>query len=177
MDDLDTKIRLKAFCFLEDLCSRYGSALPREILAAGFEFDGKRVPLIGPQGIFKPAILPDIPISITTVPIVEGKIPPYADEIRPDGLMRYKYRGNDPMHRDNVGLRLAMQTHIPLIYFYGLVPGRYEAVWPVYIVGDDPGTLAFSVEIGEKQNLSFDSEEMRSASIAESVTRDRKSVV
>ena len=119
MDDLDTRIRLRAFSFLEDLCSRYGSALPREILAAGFDFDGKRVPLISPQGIFKPAILPEIPISITTVPVVEGKNRPYADEIGLDGLMRYKYRGQDPMHRDNAGLRLAMQRHIPLVYFYG----------------------------------------------------------
>jgi putative restriction endonuclease len=171
MDDLDTRIRLRAFSFLEDLCSRYGSALPREILAVGFDFDGKRVPLISPQGIFKPAILLEIPISITTVPVVEGKNRPYADEIGPDGLMRYKYRGQDPMHHDNVGLRLAMQRHIPLVYFYGLVPGSYAAVWPVYIVGDDPGTLAFSVEIGEKQNLFFDNEEMPSESIAESVTR------
>jgi hypothetical protein len=34
-----------------------------------------------------------------------------------DGLMRYKYRGQDPMHHDNVGLRLAMQRHIPFVYF------------------------------------------------------------
>jgi len=46
--------------------------LPREILAQGFVFDGQRVPLIGPQGIFKPALLPEMPVSITTVPEVEG---------------------------------------------------------------------------------------------------------
>jgi putative restriction endonuclease len=85
------------------------------------------------------------------VPVVEGKARPYADEIGPDGLMRYKYRGKDPMHRDNAGLRLAMQRHIPLVYFYGLIPGKYAAIWPVYIVGDDPKTLAFSTD---KVNLS-----------------------
>ncbi|MBN1569780.1 MAG: HNH endonuclease [Acidobacteria bacterium] len=171
MDDLDTRIRLKAFSFLEDLASRYGSALSRELLGAGFDFDGKRVPLISPQGIFKPALLPEIPISITTAPVVEGKARPYADEIGSDGLMRYKYRGEDPKHRDNIGLRLAMQRHLPLIYFYGLVPGKYAAVWPVYIVGDDPKSLTFSVEIGEKQGLIFGSEQMASESVAESVTR------
>jgi hypothetical protein len=72
MDELDTRILIKAFSFLEDLCSRCGSALPRERLAVGFDFDGRRVPLIGPQGIFKPATLPGIPISITTVPVAEG---------------------------------------------------------------------------------------------------------
>jgi putative restriction endonuclease len=171
MDDLDTPIRLKAFSFLEDLCAKYGLALPRNILAAGFDFNGKRVPLLGPQGIFKPAVLSEIPISITTVPVVEGRPRPYEDKTGPDGLIRYKYRGKDPMHPDNVGLRLAMKRHIPLVYFYGLVPGKYAAVWPVYVVGDDPGTLTFSVEIAEKQNLILHREEAAPASIAESASR------
>jgi putative restriction endonuclease len=111
MDDLDTKVRLKAFSFIEDLSCTYRDALPRELLAAGFDFEQTRIPLIGPQGIFKPAIL-QVPISITTVPIIEGKARPYEDEIGNDGLMRYKYRGSGPMHRDNVGLRLAMQMHL-----------------------------------------------------------------
>jgi putative restriction endonuclease len=171
MDDLDTRIRLKAFSFVDELCRRYGTALPAEILRLGFDFEGSRVPLISPQGIFKPAILPEVPISITTVPVVEGKPRPYDDEIGTDGLMRYRYRGKDPTHHDNVGLRLAMQRNIPLIYFYGLVPGRYAAVWPVYIVGDDPYTLTFSVEIGEKQSLLPRSDEDHSELIAEPNTR------
>ena len=171
MDDRDAGIRLKAFSFLEDLCAKYGLALPRNILAAGFYFDGKRVPLLGPQGIFKPAVLSEIPISITTVPVVEGRPRPYEDETGPDGLIRYKYRGKDPKHPDNVGLRLAMKRHIPLVYFYGLVPGQYAAVWPVYVVGDDPGTLTFSVEIGEKQDLILDRDERARVSIAESASR------
>jgi putative restriction endonuclease len=171
MDDLDTRIRLKAFSFVDDLYLRYGTALPRDILALGFDFEGKRVPLIGPQGIFKPAILPEIPISITTVPVVEGKRRPYDDEIGADGLMRYKYRGNDLMHKDNVGLRLAMQRSVPLIYFYGLVPGRYAAVWPVYVVADAPDSLSFSVEIGEKKSLLPNSDEISSELVAEPMAR------
>jgi len=69
--------------------------------------------------------------------------------------MRYRYRGLDRMHRDNVGLRLAMERRVPLIYFYGVVPGRYVPVWPAYIVGDDPASLTFTVEIGEKEGLSM----------------------
>lgn len=171
MNDLDARIRLQAFSFVEDLCHWHGMALPREILALGFNFDGRRVPLIGPQGIFKPAILPEIPISITTVPMVEGRPRPYEDEMGPDGLIRYRYRGTDSLHRDNVGLRLAMQRNVPLIYFYGLIPGKYAPVWPVYIVGDDPKSLAFSVEIGEKKSLFSGVNEMLSEQVAESVTR------
>lgn len=42
------------------------------MLSQGFEFDGVRVPLIGPQGIFKPAILPEMPLSIAFRPMREG---------------------------------------------------------------------------------------------------------
>ncbi|MDM7995986.1 MAG: hypothetical protein QUT30_09925, partial [Acidobacteriota bacterium] len=166
MIELDTRIRLQAFSFVEDLCRHQGMALPRDILAFGFNFEGRRVPLIGPQGIFKPAILPQIPISITTVPVEEGKPRPYEDEMGPDGLIRYRYRGTDPMHHDNVGLRLAMQKSVPLIYFYGLVPGRYAAVWPIYIVGDDPKSLAFTVEVGEKKGLLSNIDEMSSEPVS-----------
>ncbi len=109
MDDLDARIRLKAFEFVAGLSRTHGNALPHEALAQGFDYEGRRVPLIGPQGIFRPAVLPEVPISITTVPIEEGKPRPYEDELGADGLMRYKYRGEDPMHREKVGLRLTMQ--------------------------------------------------------------------
>ena len=106
-------------------------------------FSGRRVPVIGPQGIFKPALM-DIPISITTSP--SG---PYEDTIGSDDLLRYRYRGSDPSHRDNVGVRTAMNYALPLAYFHGIVPGRYLAMWPVYVVGDAPEALTFSVAIDD----------------------------
>jgi hypothetical protein len=54
--------------------------------------------------------------------VVEGRDRPHADELSPDNLLTYRYRGTDPAHRDNLGLRLAMGPRAPLIYFYGLVP-------------------------------------------------------
>jgi len=53
--DLDHLVRLRAFEFLERLCQIHGETVPRKKLEEGFEFGGKRVPLIGPQGIWKPA--------------------------------------------------------------------------------------------------------------------------
>lgn len=44
-----------------------------------------------------------------------------------------------------------MRQQIPLVYFHGIVPGRYIASWPVYIVGDDPGALTFTVAVDERQ--------------------------
>ena len=47
---------------------------------------------------------------------------PYDDTVGDDEYLYYKYRGTDPQHPDNVGLRRAMQLHIPIVYFYGSVP-------------------------------------------------------
>jgi len=87
---MDERVRLAAFAFLTEQTQRHGEVLPREVLAAGFQFEGQRVPLIGPQGIFKPA-LTDLPLSITSVPPVEGRERPYDDELGHDGLLRYRY--------------------------------------------------------------------------------------
>jgi len=54
-------------------------------------------------------------------------------------------------HHENVGLRLASTRGIPLIYFHGIVPGQYAASWPVFIVGDDPAALTFTVAVDEKR--------------------------
>lgn len=146
----DAAVRTAAFQFLSGLGVRQGEEWPvasRSELSAGFQFMGRRVPLIGPQGIFKPAVL-DLPLSITTAPRVEGKAPPYEDEFG-YGRVVYRYRGTDPRHPDNVGLRTAMADGVPLIYFHGLVPGRYLAVWPVYVVSDNPRDLSFGIAVEE----------------------------
>jgi putative restriction endonuclease len=159
MSDLSEAVRLAAFKFLEDQVRLAGDekTLRREVLAAGFSYDGQRVPLMGPQGIFKPKLIRDVPLSITTVAVVEGEDRPYDDAFGEDGLLRYRYRGTDPGHHENVGLRTAMQKQIPLIYFHGIVPGVYMAEWPVYIVGDNPGTLTFTVGIEERRFASLGS--------------------
>lgn len=119
----------------------HGEVLPWALLLDGFRFGGERVPLLAPQGIFKPKIC-ELPISIRSSP--SG---PYEDALSPDGLLRYKYQGTDPSHWQNVGLRRAMESQVPLIYFYGIGEGEYLPAWPVFIVGDDPGALTFTVAL------------------------------
>jgi putative restriction endonuclease len=154
--DVDTRVRMAAFTFLEVETRRAGTdVLPRAVLAQGFQFDGRRVPIVGPQGIFKPAILPDVPLSITTIPVEEGAAAPYRDVIGRDGLLRYCYRGTDLHHRDNVGLRLARQRQTPLIYCHGVVRGHYVAGWPVFIVGDSTAELTFTVSVDDRQLASL----------------------
>jgi len=92
-----------------------------------------------------------MPLTIRTAYVEEGEAAPYRDVIGTDGLLRYCYRGTDRGHRDNVGLRLAMQRQVPLIYCHGVLTGRYLVEWPVFIVGDSPGELAFTVNMDERR--------------------------
>ena len=150
-DDRDTAVRLRAFDFPSELRRRFGEAsIPRPVLERGFDFEDVRVPLIGPQGIFKPAILPELPLTITTAPPVEHRERPYDDGFIDGGFLRYRHRGTDPNHRDSVGLRTAKQQQTPLIYPHGIVPGLYEAAWPVFVVEDHPETLSFVVAIDDQ---------------------------
>src|SRR2546427_4534155 len=151
IDDRDAAVRIRAFAFLTEQRRRFGEAsIPRAVLERGFDFEGVRVPLIGPQGIFKPAILPELPLTITTAPPVEHRERPYDDGFIEGGFLRYRYRGTDPNHRDNVGLRTAMRRQTPLIYLHGIVQGLCEAAWPVFIVEDHPETLSFVVAIDDQ---------------------------
>jgi putative restriction endonuclease len=64
------------------------------------------------RGIRKPAGS-EAALAIRTTYTPPNQLPPYNDSIGPDGLQRYKYRGEDPHHPENVGcdpglLRLQM---------------------------------------------------------------------
>ena len=145
--ELDQRVRLAAFQWLRAQMDVHGEVLSRSLLAEGFLFDGVRVPLLGPQGIFKPGIMTEAPLSITTIP---GR---YNDGMGSGGVLSYAYRGTDTAHPDNRGLRRAMQQQLPLVYFYRLQPGQYLAAFPVYIVGDHPEQLAFDVQVDDVAQL------------------------
>ncbi len=138
--DLEESIRAAAFSWIREQSGRYGGVLPRKLLERGFEFGGARITLLGPAGIWKPAAFVMVPLSITTT--VES---PYDDAPSVDGRLIYRYRGSDPNHRDNRGLREAMRTHTPLIYFKAVEKGAYVPIWPVYVEEDHPEDLYCTV--------------------------------
>lgn len=139
----DYQVRQAAFAWLDEQTDGYGYTLDRTLLAEGFAFQGEEIRLVGPQGIFKPKCL-ELPLSITAV--AGG---PYADSFRPDGLLNYRYRGNDPQHRDNIGLRNCMRQGRPLVYLHGVGKGAYVPAWPVFIVGDEERALTFVVAVDD----------------------------
>ncbi len=130
-----------------------GADLVTHAALSTFEYDGHRLPLMDRQrGIRKPAGM-DAALSIRTVFTEPGQAPPYADAEGPDGLIRYKYRGEDPMHPENRALRRAYLDRLPLIWFVGIAAGQYKPVYPVWIVADEPTQLQFAIALDQGQRL------------------------
>lgn len=151
-DSNSAVIRTAAFDWLQQQLTRADDTLPRALLEKGFDFRGDRVRLVGPQGIFKPAQITYYPLSITTT--TKG---PYRDSFDPSGnFLLYSYRGIDPEFHENRRLRDAMRDRVPLIYFFGTIPGQYLAIAPVFIVGDNPQGLTFTVAADDMTQLSYE---------------------
>lgn len=123
-------------------------------LQPGFVFRGERIPLINPQrGIFKPRQMRFL-LSVKTVfPRPGGRV--WYDDQRQvhgqifegDDTVDYAFMGRNPDAADNRWLREAMEHQIPVIYFLGIAPGRYQAILPTFIVGWDP--------LGLKSRMAF----------------------
>jgi putative restriction endonuclease len=148
--DHDTAVRIAVFKYLDQLRLQYGQILPWRNLQKGFVFDGNVVPLIGATGIWKPKIL-DLPISIATSPSK-----PYNDTFADDGYLDYKYRQDKAGKSDNDRLRSLMLKGKPLVYFHAMSKGKYDASWPVFIVGDNPGVSTFKVAVEDRSEINKD---------------------
>ncbi|MBN1523594.1 MAG: HNH endonuclease [Spirochaetales bacterium] len=136
-DDFFTSL----FLWLKQQEASNGGVFERTILAGGFEYKGTIVTLTGPTGIWIPKGF-EVPVSITTT-----KGGPYNDDFSDDGILNYRYRGADPYHRDNRALREAFKRQTPLVYFYAIKKGKYQAVYPVQIISDNPGQLCIEAAI------------------------------
>lgn len=145
--ELDTAMRAAAFAQVRWL-SEVHDHLTAVDLKPGFVFSGERIPLINPQrGIFKPRQMRYL-LSIKTVyPRPGGKV--WYDDQRQvhrqifqgDETIDYAFMGQDSDAADNRWLREALENRIPVIYFLGIAPGRYQAVFPAFISGWDPKAL------------------------------------
>ena len=110
-----------------------------------FTIDGEMFRLMDPQrGIRKPRQLSSA-LSISTVYRRQGADRPYEDAVGADGFLRYKWSGVDPDHQDNRGLRAAMEQKVPLIWFFGVGPGQFQPIFPVYLVDEEVGLHQFVV--------------------------------
>jgi putative restriction endonuclease len=135
------------------------SYFTREDLAR-FEYRGTNVRLIGPfTGIWRINQLSAGAIGISTAYVPEGAKRPYEDQVGADGFLRYKWRGTDPNHADNLALRYAMTHGLPLVWYVGIgyVPGTktqlYKAEYPVYLIGEEPSSHQFVVALESEQRI------------------------
>jgi putative restriction endonuclease len=137
----DRSIREAVFNWLSDREQRNINVHTWNELTEGVVINGERITLAGATGIWIPHGF-DMPISLRT-----GADASYFDTIGDDGILTYAYRGNDPDHRENRGLKAAMQTRTPMVYFSAIRAGLYQAAWPITIFQDDPSRLCVRAAI------------------------------
>jgi putative restriction endonuclease len=131
----DDDVRTSCFLALEVLRAQFGDDVPYpEGLDRGFAFRGRRVPFLNRQkGIYRAAVQRG-PAALS---IQTSYKSPYGDDVTADGFV-YTYRAGDVDQPDNRALREAHRLGVPLVYFVGFRPNWYRAVYPVFVVADDP---------------------------------------
>ena len=151
----DAQLRQAAFDHVKRLDTLKGGVLDSADLAGGFEFGGERIPLINPRrGIFKPRQMAHL-LSIKTVFPRRGARVWYDDQREAhrqiyagDDVADYQFMGTDPNSPDNRWLLDAMQQQIPVIYFLGASPGRYQPIIPTFIVDWHPERIRVQLAFG-----------------------------
>jgi putative restriction endonuclease len=146
-EETDRKLRVAAFNAVRRLSEVRGDLTSKD-LAAGFEFEGVRFPLVNPQrGIFKPRQMRYL-LSIKTVIPRSGARVWYDDQTKVhqqiyegDETVSYDFMGQDQDAADNRWLREAMENRVPIIYFLGVSPGLYQAIVPAFVAEWNAGAL------------------------------------
>jgi putative restriction endonuclease len=63
-------------------------------------------------------------------------------------LIDYAFMGSNPSAADNRWLKEAMEAQVPIIYFLGVAPGRYTAIFPTFIIGWSASELTAKIGFG-----------------------------
>jgi putative restriction endonuclease len=166
----DDDVRAAALARVQQLHDRHGARIPLSALKEGVVIQGNRVPLWNPRkGIHKPAVLGSAGAALTIFTSCDS---PYEDVHDADaGVITYKYQGRDPDSPDNRSVRRAWETRAPLIYLIGVDPGVYDVIAPVYVVGDDPNQLEFTLAVDQMAAVGEWSDSVEAVVRREYVTR------
>ena len=140
---LEARLRTEIIQWVMDRAEANGGFLSRAELL-DFHLEGRKLPLIDySRGIRNPAGFS------STLSIVSTADGPYDDAESEDGLLHYAYRKGDPFGGDNIKLRRALETGMPLILFRKEVPNFLTPVAPVYDVDDYPEERSFVIALEE----------------------------
>lgn len=112
-----------------------------------YRFQGEKFRLQPTQnGIHKPKQFAGA-LSIQTVYRAPGAARPYNDAVGEDGVLRYKWRGDDYNSWDNRSLRVAMEQQLSVLWFVGvgMGPAVFQVVAPVYLLWEEPEKHQFAI--------------------------------
>jgi putative restriction endonuclease len=147
-DQRDLELRRAALERVRELQRRYDDLIPLQALAEGFVFASRRISFGSFfSGIFRPKEMSGpAALCIVTAPPKENRPAPYEDKFDEE-TGRFTYRFRDAAsssttalaaaERDNATLLAAFELSVPLIYFRGVFPGQYSAVFPVFVMAAD----------------------------------------
>lgn len=151
-EEFDRELRLAAMGWLTERTQDGLESITSEALE-DFTFRGEPIRLKDRQaGIWKPRQL-DSALSVFTAYPKKAGVRPYEDGTGPDGLLRYKWRGDDPEHFQNRALREAMRREQPLIWFFGVGSGIYLPIYPLYIVDEEQRNQQFVLAPDELRGI------------------------
>lgn len=145
----DAQFRADLFTFLDT--KKDGAGLITWQQLKEFQLSsGRNVAIIGQNGIQRPRGLGLLgAVTILTTYRAKQSERPYDDRVGEDGYVRYKWKGVRGETWDNEALRQAMQFKLPLVWFRGVDTGVYEALYPVWIAGEEPSAMQFVLAFDE----------------------------
>jgi len=130
-------IRSAAFARVRKLESFYGDNIPWAEIEKGFVVQGHRIRLASKaEGIFKPKEFQSSALSIKTTVPKKGRYNIYDDKEADDGFFHYSLKAGGNL-KSNLYLEQCRKNQLPVIYFIGVAPGYYKAVFPCFITAID----------------------------------------
>ncbi len=144
-------VRAAALRWLSEVTGDGTVPVTRDQLTDDFVVEGRPFPLVDAgRGIRRPRGWATALSILTAVP--GGSRPPVHDDAEePDGYHRYELRRDARGAAGSAGLRAAMARQAPLIWFSGLSPGVYRAIFPVHLVAEEDELSRFVVAVTEEQ--------------------------
>ncbi len=151
---LDAQIRMAAFKHVQKICQTQ-HYLEWADIDKGFIFNGERILLSSRAlGIFKPKQMEHV-LSIKTVLPRGNRKVWYQDQelvhreiLHSEESVDYSFMGKNPNKINNQWLKEVYHKQIPIIYFIGVAPAKYQAVLPTYVINWNSETLSARICFG-----------------------------
>lgn len=143
----DAKVRQAAFDWLNEMTGGQHTTIKWQDILKFKEMNPWGVVLANrQQGIFKPKGMMGA-LSLKSSPPRQRNDRPfvYHDEFTDEGYLRYKEQAS--RDEDNANVRRAYENRLPMVYLKGIAESTYRATFPVYVIGHDPATRQYLIDV------------------------------